>query len=329
MRYINFLDHKVLKSAAATVLSITIAQQLELKYALTAGIIAIISIQGTRKEGFKVAFDRVIATIIGLLVSDILFYFMGYSYLVLGIFILIFMPICVRFNLIQGFLVNVVLATHLISEQSSSMSLLINEFALLLIGLGTALLFNLYMPDLNRELRKMSEDMGKTIQNILLDMSQSLKCNCVSVEEKKLFDQLKELGNRARLMAINEFNNSIISNNTMTIDYFNMRYVQYKILKRMRLSFSRLYQITEHALIISRLMESISYCTFEDDEVDQVLVDIRNCKEEFRNSELPKTREEFENRAVLYEFLNDLEEFATVVKEFLIKYPKKEKHSTT
>ncbi|MGL5578772.1 MAG: hypothetical protein ACRDB7_06705, partial [Fusobacteriaceae bacterium] len=67
----------------------------------------------------------------------------------------------------------------------------------------------------------------------------------------------------------------------------------------------------------------------EDDEVDQVLVDIRNCKEEFRNSELPKTREEFENRAVLYEFLNDLEEFATVVKEFLIKYPKKEKHSTT
>ncbi|MGL4567555.1 MAG: aromatic acid exporter family protein, partial [Fusobacteriaceae bacterium] len=253
MRYINFLDHKVLKSAAATVLSITIAQQLELKYALTAGIIAIISIQGTRKEGFKVAFDRVIATIIGLLVSDILFYFMGYSYLVLGIFILIFMPICVRFNLIQGFLVNVVLATHLISEQSSSMSLLINEFALLLIGLGTALLFNLYMPDLNRELRKMSEDMGKTIQNILLDMSQSLKCNCVSVEEKKLFDQLKELGNRARLMAINEFNNSIISNNTMTIDYFNMRYVQYKILKRMRLSFSRLYQITEHALIISRL----------------------------------------------------------------------------
>ncbi|MGL4402753.1 MAG: aromatic acid exporter family protein [Fusobacteriaceae bacterium] len=329
MRYINFLDHKVLKSAAATVLSIFIAQQLGLKYALTAGIIAIISIQGTRKESFKIAFERIIATIIGLLVSDIIFYFMGYSYLMLGVFILIFMPICLRFHLIQGFLVNVVLATHLITEQSSSLSLLLNEFLLLLIGLGTAVLFNLYMPDLNKELRKLSEEMGKTIQNILLDMSESLKCNCVSVEEKRLFDQLKELGNRARLMAINEFNNSIISNNTMTIDYFNMRYVQYKILKRMRLSFSRIYQVTEHALIISELMESISYCTFEDDEVDHVLIDIKNCKEEFRNSVLPKTREEFENRAVLYEFLNDLEEFATVVKEFLIKYPKKEKHSTT
>lgn len=329
MRYINFLDHKVLKSAAATVISITIAQQLELKYALTAGIIAIISIQGTRKESFKIAFERVIATIIGLLVSDILFYFMGYNYLMLGVFILIFMPLCLRFNLIQGFLVNVVLATHLISEQSSAMPLLINEFGLLLIGLGTALIFNLYMPDLNKELRKISEEMGKSIQNILLDMAQSLKCNCVSVEEKKLFDGLKELGNRARLMAINEFNNSIISSNTMTIDYFNMRYVQYKILKRMRLSFGRLYQVTEHALKISNLMESISYCTFEDDEVQNVLTDIKNCKEDFRNSDLPKTREEFENRAVLYEFLNDLEEFATVVKEFLIKYPKKEKHSIT
>lgn len=329
MRNINFLDHKVIKSAAATVISITIAQQLGLKYALTAGIIAIISIQGTRKEGFKVAFERIIATVIGLLVSDILFHFMGYSYLVLGIFILIFMPICLRFNLVQGFLVNVVLATHLISEQSSSLSLLINEFGLLLIGLGTALVFSLYMPDLNRELRKLSEEMGKSIQNILLDMAQSLKCNCVSIDEKKLFDELKDLGNRARLMAINEFNNSIISNNTMTIDYFNMRYVQYKILKRMRLSFGRLYQVTEHALKISGLIESISYCTFEDDEIEGVLIDIKSCKEDFRNSDLPKTREEFENRAVLYEFLNDLEEFATVVKEFLIKYPKKEKHSTT
>lgn len=329
MRYINFLDHKVLKSAAATVISIAIAQQLGLKYALTAGIIAIISIQGTRKESFKVAFERVIATVIGLLISDILFYIMGYSYLMLGIFILIFMPICVRFNLLQGFLVNVVLATHLISEQSSAIPLLVNEFALLLIGLGTALLFNLYMPDLNRELRKLSEEMGKAIQNILLDMAQSLKCNCTSLEEKKLFEGLKELGNRARLMAINEFNNSIISNNTMTIDYFNMRYVQYKILKRMRLSFSRLYQVTDHALIISKLMESISYCTFEDDEVDNVLLDIKKCKEEFRNSQLPKTREEFENRAILYEFLNDLEEFATVVKEFLIKYPKKERSPNT
>ncbi|MGL4981171.1 MAG: aromatic acid exporter family protein [Fusobacteriaceae bacterium] len=329
MRYINFLDHKVLKSAAATVISIAIAQHLGLKYALTAGIIAIISIQGTRKESFKIAFDRIIATVIGLLVSDILFYFIGYNYLMLGIFILIFMPICVRFNLIQGFLVNVVLATHLISEQSSSFSLLINEFVLLLIGLGTAVIFNLYVPDLNRELRKLSEEMGKSIQNILLDMSKSLQCNCVSVDEKKLFDQLKELGNRARLMAINEFNNSIISSNTMTIDYFNMRYVQYKILKRMRLSFNRIYQITDHALVISQLMENISYCTFDDDQVDHVLTDIKDCKENFRNSELPKTREEFENRAVLYEFLNDLEEFATVVKEFLIKYPKKERHTTT
>lgn len=329
MRSINFLDHKVLKSAAATVISIAIAQQLGLKYALTAGIIAIISIQGTRKEGFKVAFERVIATIIGLLVLDILFHFTGYNYLMLGIFILIFMPICLRFNLIQGFLVNVVLATHLISERSSSMSLLVNEFALLLIGLGTALVFNLYMPDLNRELRKISKKMGETIQKILLDMSESLKCNCVSIEEKKLFDQLKEQGNSARLLAINEFNNSIMSNNTMTIDYFNMRYVQYKILKRMRLSFGRLYQVTEHGLKISELIESISYCTFEDEEIGQVLIDIKECKEHFKNSELPKTREEFENRAVLYGFLNDLEEFTTVVKEFLMKYPKKERSPNT
>lgn len=327
MRYINFFDHKVIKTAAATVISVGIADYLGFKYALTAGIIAIISIQGTRKETYKIALERILATTIGLVISSLLFQVFAPNYMVLGVFILIFMPICVRLNLIQGFLVNVVLATHLISEKSTSLELFLNEFGLLLIGLGTALLFNLYMPDTNKELRKLSKEMSITIQNILLGMGEALRCNCVSIDEKKLINKLKEQGNRARALAITDYNNAVFSSSSESIDYFKMRYVQYKILKRMGLHFSRLYQVSEHNLKIADLIEQICYTTFDNNEITKVLEAIFRCKDDFRNSDLPKTREEFENRAILYGFLNDLEEFASVVRDFLELYPSKKNHA--
>lgn len=327
MRYINFLDHKVIKTAAATVISIGIANYLDLKYALTAGVIAIISIQGTRRDTYKIALERIAATTIGLLISSLLFEVFGANYIVLGAFVLIFMPICVRLNLLQGFLVNVVLATHLISEQGTSLALFFNEFGILLIGLGTALAFNIYMPDTNRELRKLSKEMGRTIQNILQEMGNSLRCNCVSINEKNLINILKEQGNRARDLAIIDFNNAIFSNSSESLDYFKMRYVQYKILKRMRLHFSRLYQVSEQSLRIADLIDQICYTTFDNNEITKVLEAIYECKEYFRNSELPKDRDEFENRAILYGFLNDLEEFASVVRDFLELYPNRRKNS--
>lgn len=323
MKYINYLDHKVIKASIATVIAIGIAQFFDLKYALTAGVIAIITIQGTVKETNKIALERVLATTIGLVLSSFLFYLLGYNYIILGIFILIFMPICVRFKLIQGFLVNVVLATHLISEQSSNLTLFFNEFAILLIGLSVGIVFNFYMPNENKEIRKISHEIGALIQRILLEMGESLRCNCVSAKEQSYFNNLKEISNTGRNLALNQFNNSVFSNDTGNIDYFRMRYIQYKILKRMRISFGRIYTISEYSLKIAELVDKIAYTKFNEVEIFKVIKEIEEYKIFFRDSDLPKTREEFENRAVLYGFLNDIEEFAVISLDYLKNYSNK------
>ncbi|MGL5125873.1 MAG: aromatic acid exporter family protein [Fusobacteriaceae bacterium] len=325
MKYIDFFDHKVIKTSIATVISIAIAEYFGLKYALTAGIVAIITIQGTVKETYRIASERIIATTIGLIISSLLFYFLGYNYINLGIFILIFMPICIRFKLIQGFLVNVVLATHLINEQSSNFNLFLNEFSILIIGLSIGIIFNFYMPDGNKDIKKISQEIGEIIQKILLDMGDNFRCNCVSTQEQKLFDQLKEKGTMGRNLALNQFNNAIFSNNTLNIDYFRMRYLQYKILKRMRISFGRIYKVTEYSLKIAELVDKIAITKFDEEEIIKIIKKIEDYKLFFKNSELPKTREDFENRAILYGFLTDIEEFSVISLDYLKNYSDRKK----
>ena len=52
----------------------------------------------------------------------------------------------------------------------------------------------------------------------------------------------------------------------------------------------------------------------------KALVDLEKVKETFKKMPLPQSRGEFENRAVLYQFFNDVEEFLEIKEEFLKRY---------
>ena len=45
-------------------------------------------------------------------------------------------------------------------------------------------------------------------------------------------------------------------------------------------------------------------------------MDLEILRSEFKKMELPKTREEFESRAQLLQFLNDMEEFLLIKRNF-------------
>ena len=73
----------VLKNAIGAAIAIIIAQAFKLSNVMTAGIIVLLSIQNTRQESFKIAFKRLIATFIALIIAPIrykLFSFSPYSF---------------------------------------------------------------------------------------------------------------------------------------------------------------------------------------------------------------------------------------------------------
>ncbi|MGL5123480.1 MAG: aromatic acid exporter family protein [Fusobacteriaceae bacterium] len=320
---LRYLDHRVIKTAVGTFLAILIADYFGIKYGATAGIVTIISIQGTKKESLKIAVERLTASLIGLCISVILFYSFGYTPVVLGLFILIFMPICVKLNLLQGFLVTVVLTTHILVEKSVSPKILINELAILILGGTIAILLNLYMPKLKNKIKDTEDRIIDLMSEILKDMSGDLLCNCVSINEEKLFVELKREIELGKSLALINFNNALLSNSTYEIDLFNMKRNQYGVLKRMRYNFRSFYITYEQSLMISNFTKKIGESLGKKIFLSELKAELITLKYTFKRMELPKTREEFENRAMLAQFLNYLEDFLNIKIEFIKKYNNK------
>lgn len=316
----NYFDHRVIKTALGTFLAIYLAQVMGISYGVTAGIVTIISIQTTKKESVKIAVERFIASLIGLFIAAIFFYFFGYTPFVFGLFILIFMPVCLRFNLFQGFLVTVVLATHILTEKNLSLKILSNEILILVLGALIAIILNLYMPDVTKKIKYTQENVDNLMKKILSYMSDELITGAIFIDEDKIFKELRKELDIGRDLAYKDYNNALFYGSRYEIEVFNMKRAQYKILVRMRRHFYKFFISSEHTFIISEFTRKVGSSIGVDKLYLEALAELEALREKFKNMPLPKSRVEFESRAVLLQFFNDIEEFLEVKKDFMKKY---------
>ncbi len=316
----SYFDHRVIKTAFGTFLAIYLAQIMGISYGVTAGIVTIISIQTTKKESVKIAVERFIASLIGLFIAAIFFYFFGYTPFVFGLFILIFMPVCLRFNLFQGFLVTVVLATHILTEKNLSLKILSNEILILVLGALIAIILNLYMPDVTKKIKYTQENVDNLMKKILSYMSDELITGAIFIDEDKIFKELRKELDVGRDLAYKDYNNALFYGSRYEIEVFNMKRAQYKILVRMRRHFYKFFISSEHTFIISEFTRKVGSSIGVDKLYLEALAELEALREKFKNMPLPKSRVEFESRAVLLQFFNDIEEFLEVKKDFMKKY---------
>ena len=314
----SYFDHRVIKTAFGTFLAIYLAQIMGISYGVTAGIVTIISIQTTKKESVKIAVERFIASLIGLFIAAIFFYFFGYTPFVFGLFILIFMPVCLRFNLFQGFLVTVVLATHILTEKNLSLKILSNEILILVLGALIAIILNLYMPDVTKKIKYTQENVDNLMKKILSYMSDELITGAIFIDEDKIFKELRKELDIGRDLAYKDYNNALFYGSRYEIEVFNMKRAQYKILVRMRRHFYKFFISSEHTFIISEFTRKVGSSIGVDKLYLEALAELEALREKFKN--MPKSRVEFESRAVLLQFFNDIEEFLEVKKDFMKKY---------
>lgn len=80
---------------------------------------------------------------------------------------LLFIPAAVYFQLSDGIVVSSVLVTHYLVEKNLSWAIIGNEFLLMSIGVGLALLANSYMPDTEKRLREDQEVIETMFRKIL------------------------------------------------------------------------------------------------------------------------------------------------------------------
>ena len=313
----KYFGYRTLKTALGAALAIYISQMLNLSYAANSGIIVIISVQCTKKRSMDLAIMRIGSTVLALLIGTIVFSTVGFTSVAFGIYLLLFIPIATRLKFNEGIVPCSVLVSHILAVQSVSMSSLSNEMMQMIIGAGIGFLVNLHMPSLEKKLEEDIVEIEKVMKKILINMADCLRNQKSTSEEEHLYKSLE-----LRLMngygrAINDAENQLVKGITYHVQYMENRKSQFEILNYMRRYFKRLYKSYEQTEMVATLTELIAEQFHEMNTTEEVFTNLKEYKEIFRSMKLPETRDEFENRATLYEYINDLEHLLEIKRTFV------------
>lgn len=313
---IKYLQSKTVKVALSATIAIFISNYIGLEFSVTAGIIAILSIQDTKKEALLVSGRRIIAATVAVILSFVLYILLGNNPIIFGVFLLIFIPITMFFKIEEGLVVGSVLSTHLLTSTNINIYWIMNELALIAIGIGVAMIFNLYTISLDEEFEKNKEKIEEIYRLILSDMSVSLVTQAVPIYDRQVLLNAEELIKSSKIIAQKISNNYIFKNDNYYVSYIDMRMAQLDTIKRMKKHFSRFYMKYEQTILLSEFTNNVAINIHEDNDCIELINKLALLRKEYEMMELPKNRDEFENRALLFQFLNDLEDFLIIKKEF-------------
>lgn len=310
------IGYRTLKTAVGSALAIIIAKWIGLQYATAAGIITILSVGKTRKKSMKTMLKRIISTLLALLIAIVLFNIFGFKEISFGIFLLIFIPLAVKFNVDEGIVVSSVLVTHILTEKSTSLFWISNEIGLMLVGAIVALIVNLYMPNTEDKIKEYQTDIEEHMKAILLRMSSIMKNGKQCFVNNVLLEELEDVLEKGSKLTYINLNNYIVQEDKYYVRYMNMRKNQIESIKYMLNHFKEDFSKYDQATIMANFIEKVANSIYEDNTAENLLDALDDLREDFRKMELPKTREEFEIRASLFQFLNDMEQFLRIKNDF-------------
>jgi len=305
------------KISAGCAAAIVISTLLGVKYSATAGLITVLSIQNTKKETAEIALKRLISFITAIITSFISFRFLGYTTTAFAVYLFVFILICGLFRAQSAIVPVSVLIAHILSEKHFDLQIVINEFLLLFIGAGTGFLLNLY---LHRDTKKMVEyrtAVDDEIKAIIGRMADRVLVSDKSDYTGDCFRRLDGYMKSARDLAVLNRQNSLINNDNYDLLYLDMRQKQCTILYEMYKSVKEMDSTPEQAHILSELLKKIKDEYHEYNNVSRLLEETNKVITEMKDQKMPESRDEFENRASLYNLMIRTREFLTIKKMFM------------
>lgn len=309
---------RTIKTAISATLAIMLASKLQLNYDTAAGIIAVLSLTNTKRSSLLTGINRLLALTLATIVAAVCFSLFGYTTIAFGIYLLLYIPLTVRFKLSDGIVVCSVLVTHYLIEESMSAAWILNEFGLMVIGVGFALLLNLYMPNTEKELQRDQLKVEEDFRKLLSKMASAIN----SIEDHHLMENHDQLICFIRDLEVKSANfreNQWFSQNLYYSDYFSMRRAQAKILAEMIGSLQRIRVSEEHAENMRFLLNYTARTFSQENDGTTILAMIKEVYQSYREMALPQTRDEFENRAELFQFLQSFKSFIEMKAEFAKK----------
>ena len=225
------IGYRTMKTALGAAIAIYLAQMIGLEYYVSAGILTILCIQPTKKKSVRAAFSRFVASMIAVVFALVFFELGSYNPVVLGIMILLFIPVLVSLGFSDGFISSAVILMHLYDAKNLTMDLFLNELLLMLIGFGTALIVNMYMPSIEKKLDRYREEVERLYSTIFRETTIFLRHGESGWTGKELMESEK-LIDKAKALAYQDVENHLLRHENKYYHYFDMREQQLQIIER-------------------------------------------------------------------------------------------------
>lgn len=317
----------IIKVSVGSCVGILMAQRMNLEFASSAGIIALLSMLGTRKESLQMAADRIISFGVSAALAWLVFAHVGNGWVTYGIYTALLMSVCQIFHWRGVMSVNAVIGTHFWSSPVFTGKHIFNELCLVLIGCGVAVVLNLF--HLNREQERQiirdMRDIEKKLQGIL----EKLSCYLVGDgREQEVWSDIENLERHLKLsltLAYEYQSNTFASHTDYYHRYIEMRQRQCEILFHLHRDMNKLRNLPKEARLVADYISYVRSFVLERNEPTRQLARLSEVMEGFLRDAVPHTRKEFEGKAALYHIMMDLEDFLLCKKRFMESLGREEK----
>ncbi|PSL51112.1 uncharacterized membrane protein YgaE (UPF0421/DUF939 family) [Salsuginibacillus halophilus] len=309
------IGYRTIKTALGAALAVFLAQQLNLDFYASAGIITILCISVTKKDSLKASWERVVACLAGMLYAGVLFELFGYEPWVLALLILLFIPSMVKIDAKKGIVTSAVIMLHIYTFGMITPAVVLNELLLIAIGISVALVMNLYMPSVEHNLLEDQVRIEETFASVWKEYARFIREQETDWDGKELAEAPVFIED-GKTKALQSIENHVFRYDDYFYRYFHMREKQLEVLERTLPFVSTLDRSVWQGERIAAYMDRLGKGVHPGNTSKEMLQELADVKEELQQSELPQTREEFEVRSALYYILHEMEQYLNIKRRF-------------
>lgn len=309
------IGSRTIKTAIATPIAIAAAQFVGVSNVATAGIITMLCIQPSRKKSVETALQRFLACLLAILFSAVFFELIGYTAITLSLLLLLFIPTTIFLKIEQGIMTSTVITLNIYMFETVNWNFITNQLILIVIGIGTGLIVNLYMPKLEKELTRKQKELERNFKIILLELSKYIRYEKMDWDGKEI-TVVEEILEETATLAERDKENHMLREDHSFINYFEMRQKQFELIQQMLPLVTHIPKRDDVSESIADFLEELSRAVHPGNTAVIYLDQLSQLQEAFKAETLPKSVDHFESRSNLMQLLNVLEEYLLLKKEF-------------
>ncbi|WP_419725542.1 aromatic acid exporter family protein [Terrisporobacter petrolearius] len=300
---------KVIKLSFGSILAIIIASLFNLQYSIVAGVITLLVVKDTKKETLAGALSKLFGFILCTIYSYICFCLLGYNLFAFSLYIFITIGTCFALKISNVIAMCVVISSHYLLQGSMSTYWILNETGLFIIGAGIGIIINMFMPSNFHKIYIGQQKLQEQVSLILIDIANIIRDPDKDISFQHNIDKLNKLINNSTKDAYDNINNNLLSDTQYFLEHMEIIKSQRDVLSTLYDLVSQLNCVPYQGYVLSIFINKVGNTSFESDTITNLLNDLDMIYKDMKIQPLPKNRDEFENRAILFLCLTELKKY--------------------